>query len=256
MKMSLVSILILLFPYTLLVADQIYAAPPSSSQKSKTLLTPPPSSQPLDVSSNQRSLILSAHNSSGPTFGQPIHPKKDHSPSKGKSIAIFAGGCFWCMEAPFESVKGVSQVLSGYIGGVKGYPTYQEVSASQTKHLEAVIVYFNPKVISYSQLLDIFWRNINPTQTDGQFADRGDQYKTAIFYITPKQKSEARRSKSQLSNSQKFSEPIATRLIPASVFWPAEDYHQNYYKTNPTHYQRYKIGSGRARYLKNTWGSK
>lgn len=179
-----------------------------------------------------------------------------HGENQKIQLATFAGGCFWCMEGPFEKSQGVLKVISGYAGGEKSNPTYQQVSAGQTKHREAVQVHFDPKKISYMQLLDIFWRNINPTDAGGQFADRGHHYTTAIFYHTPTQKRVAERSKKNLGDSKKFKAKIVTPIIQYSNFYPAEKYHQDYYKKNPTRYNRYRVGSGRAKYLEKIWGTK
>ena len=168
--------------------------------------------------------------------------------------AVFAGGCFWCMEGPFEKLPGVLSVVSGYTGGKKSNPTYREVSAGITKHAEAVEVNYNPTKVSYEKLLDIFWRSINPTQANGQFADIGPQYRTAIFFRNEEQKSLAEASKKELAKSGKFKKPIVTEIVPASTFYPAEEYHQDYYKKNPKHYKAYRIGSGREGFLKKTWG--
>lgn len=190
------------------------------------------------------------------SFGLAISPQALHRPDKDEGVAVFAGGCFWCMEGPFEKLRGVTAVLSGYTGGKVENPTYSQVSAKQTDHLEAVLVFYHPSQVTYEQLLETYWQSINPTQADGQFADRGPQYLTAIFTLNSQQEVEAERSKQALQASGKFAEPIAVKLLTASEFWPAEDDHQDYYKTNPTHYQRYRHGSGRAGYLKKTWGVK
>jgi len=174
---------------------------------------------------------------------------------KTAAIATFAGGCFWCMEPPFEQLEGVIKVEAGYTGGRSGKPTYKEVSSGKTGHVEAVAVYYNPEKISYDSLLDVFWRNINPTDPGGQFADRGTQYVTAIYYHTPEQKKLAQASRSALEKSGKFEEPIVTKILPAKVFYPAEEYHQDYSQKNPFHYKRYKEGSGRAPYIKRIWDS-
>lgn len=169
--------------------------------------------------------------------------------------ATFAGGCFWCMEAPFEQLDGVADVLSGYTGGTKLNPTYEEVCAGATGHAEAVQITYDPARASYEQLLEVFWRNIDPTQADGQFADHGRQYRTAIFYHTEEQRQLAERSKQQLAASGTFSQPIVTTIEPASTFYPAEDYHQDYYRKNPLRYKLYHGGSGRARFLRRVWGN-
>lgn len=168
------------------------------------------------------------------------------------SSAVFAGGCFWCMEPPFEKIPGVKAVLAGYAGGREKNPTYDEVSYGKSSHAEAVLVLYDPKQVSYENLLAVFWRNINPEQEDGQFYDIGPQYKTYIFYGNETERRTAEKSKAELLRSGKFRR-IATQIRPATEFWPAEDYHQDYYKKNPEHYQRYRIGSGRDAYLKTHW---
>ncbi len=175
---------------------------------------------------------------------------------KEYELATFAGGCFWCMVKPFHEYKGVIEVLSGYTGGHKENPTYEEVCTHTTGHYEAVQIKFNPLIISYSTLLNIFWKQIDPTDPHGQFADRGTSYKTAIFYHNEKQKEEAIRSKSFLEKSNRFDEPIATEILPAKTFYPAEEYHQNYYKKNSIHYKMYKIGSGRESFIMENWSEK
>lgn len=168
--------------------------------------------------------------------------------------ATFAGGCFWCMEGPFEQLDGVASVTSGYTGGAKDHPTYAEVSSGVTGHAEAVQIVYEPAKVSYETLLEVFWRNIDPTQVDGQFADHGRQYRTAVFYHTDQQKRLALESKAKLEQSGKFTAPLVTEIVPASTFYPAEDYHQDYHKKNPLRYQLYRAGSGREGYLKKTWG--
>lgn len=170
--------------------------------------------------------------------------------------AIFAGGCFWCMEPPFEKLDGVHAVISGYIGGEQPNPTYQEVSAGGTGHAEAVEIRYDPTKVSYATLLEVFWRNIDPTDGGGQFVDRGSQYRSAIFYLDDQQREEAEASKAALAASGRFSRPIVTAIVPATTFYPAEDYHQDYYKENPLRYQYYRYGSGRDRYLEKVWGKK
>jgi len=169
--------------------------------------------------------------------------------------AIFAGGCFWCMEQPLESLEGVENVISGYIGGSKKTPTYKEISSGDTGHREAVKVSFDPQKLSYEELLDTFWEQINPTDSEGQFADRGLQYTTAIFYLNDEQKMTAEKSRENLEKSGKFESPIVTEIIKATEFYPAEDYHQDYYKTNPIKYKTYKEYSGRESYLEKIWGN-
>ncbi len=170
--------------------------------------------------------------------------------------AIFAGGCFWCMEAAFEEVEGVIDVISGYTGGDIPNPTYEEVSTGKTGHYEAIEVKYDPAEITYQELLDIFWQQIDPTNPVGQFADRGSQYKTAIFYHNDEQKVLAEKSKDELQKSGMFQAEIVTEILPLSEFFQAEEYHQDYYKKNPTSYEGYHIRSGRAAYIESKWGGK
>lgn len=169
--------------------------------------------------------------------------------------ATFAGGCFWCMEPPFEKTAGVTDVISGYTGGRKADPTYEEVSSGTTGHLEAVRVTFDPAKVTYETLLEIFWRNIDPTNPIGQFADHGEQYKPAIFYHNDTQKRLAEESKNRLQASGRFKKPIVVEIRKAAEFYPAEEYHQDFYKKSAEHYKRYRIGSGRERFLTKTWGA-
>ena len=168
-------------------------------------------------------------------------------------MTTFAGGCFWCMESPFEKLEGVTEVLAGYTGGHKEDPTYAEVTTGTTGHYEAVQIAFDPEVISYTELLDVFWRQINPTDIRGQFADRGEQYKTAVFYHNDEQKRLVEESKARLQSSGKFQNAIVTEILPASTFYVAEEYHQDYYKKSPIRYKLYRAGSGREAYLESTW---
>jgi len=167
--------------------------------------------------------------------------------------ATFAGGCFWCMEHPFEKIEGVIDIISGYTGGLKDNPTYEEVSTGQTLHLEAVQITFDSSKTTYSQLLEAFWRQIDPTDPIGQFADKGTQYKTAIFYHNQEQKTLAEKSKAELDKSGKYKTPIVTNIIKASKFFKAEDYHQDYHKKNPIRYKQYRYSSGRDPYLRKVW---
>ena len=173
-------------------------------------------------------------------------------PSTGKT-AIFGGGCFWCMEPPFEQLEGVIDVMAGYSGGDEKNPTYEEVASGRTAHIESVRVVYDPEKISYKELLDTFWRYIDPTDPGGQFADRGDHYKTAIYYSDQEEKKIAEQSRKELGESGVFERPIATAILPAKPFYAAEDYHQDYYKKNVAHYEAYKVGSGRAGFLERTW---
>ncbi len=169
--------------------------------------------------------------------------------------ATFAGGCFWCMEPPFEKLDGVTEVISGYTGGKKVNPTYEEISYGGTGHLESVQIIYDPSKITYSELLDVFWKQIDPTDPNGQFVDRGLQYRSAIFYHDDEQKSLAEKSKEELDKSGRYNKPIVTEIIEASTFYKAEDYHQDYYKKNPIRYKFYRYNSGRDQYLKKIWGN-
>jgi peptide methionine sulfoxide reductase msrA/msrB len=179
-------------------------------------------------------------------------PVQIHSAKTEK--AIFAGGCFWCMEAPFEKLPGVISVISGYTGGTKENPTYAEVSSGGTGHAEAVEITFDPEKISYEKLLDVFWMNIDPTAVDRQFVDAGRQYRAAVFYLNDAQKRLAEESREKLQKSGRFARPIVTEINQASVFYPAEEYHQDYYKNNPIRYKNYRNGSGRDQFLDSIWG--
>ncbi len=168
--------------------------------------------------------------------------------------ATFAGGCFWCMEPPFESLNGVVSVVSGYMGGFKKDPTYDEVSAGRTGHAESIRILYNSKKVSYTKLLEVFWHNIDPIAKDRQFCDEGTQYRSAVFYRNNEQKRLAEDSKNTLEQMPKFKGRIATEITRASVFYPAEDYHQDFYKTNPDRYKSYRKGCGRDSRLKELWG--
>jgi peptide methionine sulfoxide reductase msrA/msrB len=168
-------------------------------------------------------------------------------------LATFAGGCFWCMVSPFEEQPGIIQVVSGYTGGHKENPTYEEVCSHTTGHYEAVQITFDPNVFPYEKLLDIYWRQIDPTDAGGQFHDRGESYRTAIFYHNETQRQLAEKSKRELEESGRFSKPIVTEILPASTFYPAEEYHQDYHKKNPIRYKLYRIGSGRDAFIKKHW---
>ena len=168
--------------------------------------------------------------------------------------ATFAGGCFWCVESDFEKVDGVLQAVSGYTGGHTQNPTYQEVSAGGTGHVEAVQVFYDPEKVTYEQLLDVFWRHVDPTDPGGQFVDRGSQYRTVIFYHNDRQKRLAEASKRALEASGRFDKPIVTEIVKFTKFYKAEDYHQDYYKKNPIRYWYYRYASGRDQFLKRVWG--
>jgi peptide-methionine (S)-S-oxide reductase len=175
-------------------------------------------------------------------------------PTPRTAVAIFAGGCFWCMEPPFDKLPGVLSTTSGYTGGRVPNPTYEQVSAGGTGHAEAVQVTYDPTRIGYAQLLDVFWRNIDPLAVDRQFCDVGDQYRSAIFPIGAEQQRLAEASKRALQDSGRFDRPIATQIVAASRFYPAERYHQDYYKKNPVRYKFYRFNCGRDQQLEELWG--
>ena len=175
-------------------------------------------------------------------------------PATATAKATFAGGCFWCMEPPYDKLDGVIATISGYIGGKKANPTYQEVSAGTTGHAEVVEVEYDPKKISYEKLLDVFWKNIDPTQKDAQFCDHGTQYRSGIFYHDAEQKRLAEASKAALVKNKPFKGEIVTEITPATTFYRAEEYHQDYYVKNPIRYKYYRTGCGRDARLKELWG--
>lgn len=167
--------------------------------------------------------------------------------------ATFAGGCFWCMEHPFRQLEGVRDVISGYTGGDMENPTYEDVCSGESGHIEAIQITFNPEETAYEALLSLFWKQVDPTDPGGQFVDRGPQYRTAVFYHTEEQKRIAENSRKTLADSGRFSRPIATEIMAASHFYPAEDYHQEYYRKNPLRYRFYRSASGRDSFLKQAW---
>jgi peptide methionine sulfoxide reductase msrA/msrB len=169
-------------------------------------------------------------------------------------VATFAGGCFWCTEADFEKLPGVVKVVSGYTGGQKENPSYEEVSSGSTGHVESVQVYYDPTKITYEEMLDYFWKHIDPTDPGGQFVDRGSQYRSVIFYHDEEQKRLAEKSKEALSKSGKFNKPIVTEILKFTKFYQAEEYHQDYYKKNPLRYKFYRYNSGRDQFLEKVWG--
>ncbi|HAR45534.1 MAG: peptide-methionine (S)-S-oxide reductase [Nitrospirae bacterium GWC2_57_13] len=187
---------------------------------------------------------------------EPRSEERTVMPEKNLEKATFAGGCFWCMEPPFHKLKGVVSTNSGYAGGLKDNPTYEEVSAGGTGHTEAVEVLYDPAQVTYEQLLDVFWKNIDPTAKDRQFVDLGSQYRAAIFYHNEDQKRLAEASKKKLAKSGIFDRPIVTEISPAGKFWPAEEYHQDYYTKNPVRYKFFRYNSGRDQFLEKAWGKK
>jgi peptide-methionine (S)-S-oxide reductase len=179
------------------------------------------------------------------------------APAPGPALAraTFAGGCFWCMETAFEGLPGVRSVISGYTGGFKKAPTYEEVSSGVTGHAESVQITYDPGRISYAQLLDVFWHNVDPTQAGGQFCDHGNQYRSAIFYADSTEQRLAEASKRAIETTpHRFKEPIVTQIVAASRFWPAEEYHQDFYRKDPIRYQSYRLGCGRDQRLVELWG--
>ena len=167
--------------------------------------------------------------------------------------ATFAGGCFWCMVKPFDQLDGVKSVISGYSGGHVKNPTYEQVKSGKTGHYEVVQITFNPEIISYETILNIYWQQIDPTDPDGQFHDRGSSYRTAIFYHNENQRIAAEKTKEELEKSGIFKKPIVTKILPATEFYPAEDYHQDYYKKNPEHYLEDRKKSGRDEFIQKHW---
>lgn len=182
-----------------------------------------------------------------------LFASEQSSPSVTKT-AIFAGGCFWCMQPPYDQAKGVVKTVVGYTGGSATDANYKEVSAHRTKHREVIQVTYDPSQISYEQLIDIFWRQINPTQADGQFHDIGLSYQAAIYYANDDEKKIAEASKEKLNKSGRFQKPIVTEILPATAFYPAEEYHQKYYLKNPADFEAYHVGSGRVSFLEKAWG--
>ncbi|MBM3598192.1 MAG: peptide-methionine (S)-S-oxide reductase MsrA [Alphaproteobacteria bacterium] len=174
---------------------------------------------------------------------------------KPTATATFAGGCFWCMEPPFDKLDGVISTTSGYIGGMRQNPTYKEVTSGTTGHTEAVQVVYDPTKVTYEKLLDVFWRNIDPLTPNAQFCDHGSQYRSGIFVHDDAQKKLAEASKEALANSGRFKQKIVTEVTTATTFWPAEDYHQDYYKKNPLQYRFYRHSCGRDQRLKELWGT-
>jgi peptide-methionine (S)-S-oxide reductase len=176
------------------------------------------------------------------------------TPEPGRKIAIFAGGCFWCMEHPFDGIDGVISVTSGYTGGTKPKPTYEEVSSGSTGHAEALEVVYDPSKVNYQKLVDVFWHNIDPLTANAQFCDHGTQYRSAIFYLDDEQKRVAEASKEALAKSGRFDKPIVTQIVAATTFWPAEGYHQHYYRTHSVQYKFYRYNCGRDQRLEQLWG--
>ena len=190
------------------------------------------------------------------SFALADNESKDSNMNNSKfEKATFAGGCFWCMQHPYDELKGVVSTTVGYTGGHRDNPTYEEVCAGETGHAEAIEILYDPTQINYSELLNVFWKNIDPTTLNKQFTDIGTQYRTAVFYHSEKQKQSAESSKEEMERSGIYDNPIVTEITPASTFYRAEDYHQKYYEKCPVRYKVYKSGSGREQYLENVWGT-
>ena len=181
----------------------------------------------------------------------------DLAPAQASNkTAVFAGGCFWCIQPAFDKAPGVLKTTVGYCGGTEPNPTYELVTSEKTKYREAIEIVYDPGKISYEQLLDIYWKQIDPTQADGQFTDIGPSYRAAIFYADEQEKKTAEASKEKLAGSGKFKKPIVTEILPAMKFWPAEDYHQKYSEKNPAHFEAFERGSGRTSFQKKNWEEK
>ena len=193
-------------------------------------------------------MLMLCASASASTVAVDLHPNA--------ATATFAGGCFWCMEPPFDKLDGVLSTTSGYIGGRTANPNYEQVSAGRTGHAEAVQVRYDPKKIDYQTLLDVFWRNIDPLAANRQFCDVGDQYRSAVFFHGAEQERLARASKQALEQSGRFKQPIVTELVAAGRFYPAEDYHQDYYTKNPVRYRYYRWNCGRDQRLEELWGKR
>ncbi len=175
-------------------------------------------------------------------------------PAAGQAVAIFGGGCFWCMEPPYDKLPGVVSTISGYTGGSRANPSYELVSSGNSGHVEVLQVIYDPKQVSYQQLLDVYWRNVDPVAVNRQFCDRGPQYRSAIFAVGPEQRRLAEASKAKLAASGRFDQPIATEILDAVTFYPAEAYHQDYYVKNPVRYRLYRFNCGRDQRLEQLWG--
>ncbi len=199
-------------------------------------------------------VLLGFQNSKVPQQNEQVRTGKEYNQDNLKR-ATFAGGCFWCTESDYEKIPGVIEAISGYTGGPEKTPTYNQVSSGTTGHAEAVQVIYDPTVVSYDQLLDAYWRHVNPTDADGQFVDRGSQYRSAIFYHNDNQRLLAEQSKEKLAQSGRFDKPIVTKIVKLDQFYPAEEYHQDYHKKNPLRYKFYRAGSGRDQFIKRVWAN-
>ena len=233
-------------------------------KKKKTLIYPMVGLVVLGLSGSCRAQAESPSESAAPPAllgktnpGQPVIDQDYGVPPRQRSlsVAIFAGGCFWCVESAFDGLKGVKATISGFVGGKEKRPTYKQVSSGRTGHAEALYVVYDPKEVSYQKLLETYWHNIDPTDKGGQFCDRGTQYRPEIFFRTQAQKQQAEKSRAQLAKTKPFKGPIVVDITPAGPFTAAEEYHQNFYLKNPAHYRRYRLGCGRDRRLQELWGA-
>ena len=211
-----------------------------------------PGLSPLAIAAAAPLLVLACSSSSQGQAGSAGHTARAPDLEPGQAEAIFAGGCFWCMEHPFERLDGVVSVTSGYTGGRIAGPSYRQVASGTTRHAEAVRVVYDPERIDYERLLEVFWHNIDPTQRDGQFCDRGSQYRTGIFVVDEEQRRLAEASKRAVA--ERLDASVVTEVRDAGAFWVAEDYHQDYYRTHPVRYRTYRTGCGRDRRLRELWG--
>lgn len=188
-----------------------------------------------------------------PAFGEVVEPGSDDVEGTSYKKALFAGGCFWCMEPPFDKVDGVIASVSGYTGGPEDNPKYKQVASGLTGHTEAILVVYDPSKVNYEKLVEVFWKTHDPTDTGGQFVDRGPQYRPGIYPYNEAQKAIATKSRDALEASGRFDKPVALEMKDASKFWPAELYHQDFYKKDPNHYKRYRSGSGRDQFIDRVW---
>ena len=212
-------------------------------------------SLPIAIAALLLSILAAAAGAAPPAKTPAASAKPAAMPAEAaSSVATFAMGCFWCAEATFEGRDGVISVTSGYTGGTKVNPTYEEVGTGMTGHYESINIVFDPRVTSYAKLLDLFWHNVDPTQSDGQFCDRGPEYRSVIFYHGDAQKQAALDSKQQIEASGRFKKPIVTSIVAAGPFYPAEDYHQDFYKKDTAQYHAYRTGCGRDARLLQIWG--
>ncbi len=237
-------------PYLILAAILIAAGCKSTKSSRQVGESEPSASAQTGESAEQGASEASAKARADSPAGEPVEPEV----GEGLEAATFAGGCFWCMEPPFEELDGVKSVVSGYCGGEETDPTYEQVAGGETGHTETVRITYDPEVVGYEKLLEVYWRSMDPTDDGGQFADRGSQYRPVIFYHDAEQKELAEESKRWLAEQGPFDEPIVVPIEPAGTFWKAEPYHQDYHAKNPKRYKRYYRKSGRKGFLERVWG--